>query len=418
MNHTDVTAQEKRITQLEGEIEELTIALAQAWDQLAPFLQEAPAQTNTTEVLTHILHALMAAADVDRSGIYLFHHNDWLAVPTDTPLPTDLRYQLKMIQPNHPLQWPGEKDSTATAGWLFAPVVADQHTIGAIGIGQERNSRHLTAAEMRILSGMAERVAGQIAATQLTRSREREAAARQELEVASRIQRSIQPAKLPSIDGLDICTHWEPARQVGGDGWGWVETENEFAWFVLDVAGKGLPAALAAMALHTAIRLGLKTGLTPLEILRIINEDFYDSYTETDLIATAAIYSLDLNSAQFEQVNAGHLPTLIRQGGEWHRLEATAPPIGVLPDMTAETQRLALEPNDLIISYSDGFTEIETNEGLWGEEGLLGAVAPGKIDAKTIVDSIVQTAHEVAKNTRLSDDQTLVIVTYQPRGGT
>jgi sigma-B regulation protein RsbU (phosphoserine phosphatase) len=145
--------------------------------------------------------------------------------------------------------------------------------------------------------------------------------------------------------------------------------------------------------------------------LKIINEEFYDAYTRTDLMATAVILSYDPATKAYEQANAGHTPTLVRQGGDWHLLKASAPPIGVLPDLNVISQSIVLNPGDVVVGYSDGFSEIETSTGLWSEAGLIGAVPDETSPATVLVQDIVGAARQVSIHSELQDDQTLIVLT-------
>lgn len=238
----------------------------------------------------------------------------------------------------------------------------------------------------------------------------------QELEIARTVQESIQPSETPQIHTLDLGYYWHPAYAVGGDAWGWVSTSSSnLMIFILDIAGKGLSAALAAMSLHTAIRLTLKLGLDPSETLQKINEEFYDTYTRSSIFATVTIISIDTESGVITQANAGHPPTLIHHHNDrlrWSQLDATSPPIGVLPDIAPENQILQLKPNDSIICYSDGFSEIETANGLWSIEGLQKATPREAYNAQFMVDAIVGTANDLQTQFTMRDDQTIIAVTY------
>ncbi|NJL34679.1 MAG: serine/threonine-protein phosphatase [Chloroflexaceae bacterium] len=170
-----------------------------------------------------------------------------------------------------------------------------------------------------------------------------------------------------------------------------------------------LPAALAAASLHTAIRLALRMHLAPTDVLRVINEEFYDPYTRTDLLATVVIACFDPHTNTLALANAGHPPVLVRQGHEWVHLPATAPPVGVLPTLDAELQTLTLQPGDLIVCYSDGFSEIQTPAGLWGQSGLLDAIPNDVPDVNALTRHIVAAAQGVGI---VEDDQTLVTALY------
>lgn len=411
--HEEIELYRQRIAELEDELEEMTAAVSHAWDQLVPFLQETPQQASSPIDIIPIIQAAMAAADTDMGGVYLFQNDEWLAYPEHINLPPQLRERLKTLsEPGATLQWQSDTHSSHNVSWFFAAVVAEHQVIGSIGVGSGDASRTFNTVDLRIITRMAERAASQIVAAQLAESREREAAVQHELQIANMIQRSNQPLHPPQIPNMEVAYFWNPAKQVGGDAWGWVtQPDGRLAWFILDIAGKGLPAALAAMSLHTAIRIGLRMGLTPVALMKIINEEFYDVYTRTDLMATVSIVSLEPETGVLEQANAGHPPTLVKQGGAWYSLKATAPPIGVLPDIEIELQQLKLEKDDLIICYSDGFSEIETASGLWGEEGLLSAIPTGISSAEVLLKHMVEAAAKTSLQPEIRDDQTLVVVT-------
>jgi len=399
---------EMRIQELEHELDEMTTALSQAWDQLVPFLQELPEHTETEYDIKPLLQAVSAAVDTEMTGIYLTQSEAWYAVPDQLML-TQKSLAMLAEQPV------GEVLKVAlTTGvhtyWVFAPVISEGERIGMLGVGTSKADRVFTSVELRILTRMADRIGGQIAAAQLARYREREAVQEREMQIANDIQQSVLPREAPQNRRIQISAHWQPAKKVGGDAWGWVQRRDErLAWFILDVAGKGLPAALAAVSLHTALSMSLKVQMSPVDVLRTINDHFYDAYTQTDLMATVAVMALNPETGALEIANAGHPPILVRHKREWLRLAATAPPIGVLPTLRVEPQVIMLQPNDMIISYSDGITEIQTPDRLWGQTGLLQTVPKGARDVHALTRHIVAASKRVGDT---YDDLTLVTAIY------
>lgn len=399
---------EARIQTLEDELNEMTVALSQAWDQLVPLLQDVPSQVDNSQEIDPILHTICAAADTDVAGIYLLETDEWHSVPQAVALDAAFIEQVKLQSTVQTLDY--QDDRGICLRWAFAPVQLDHQNIGVLGIGTHDLERGFNAVTLRILVRMAERIGSQIAAAQLTRLREAEAIRERDLHIASDIQQSVQPSSPPQVPGLEIASYWQPAKEVGGDAWGWVRPqEDRMTWFILDVAGKGLPAAIAAVGLHTAISMALRMRLSPIDTLNAVNAYFYNAYTLTDLMATVAVLSLNLNNGALSIANAGHPPILVRHAKQWLRLEATAPPIGVLPTLQAEPQYLMLEPRDLMICYSDGFSEIRKGKGLWGQTGLLRAVPVGAKNVESLTKHIVNAAQHAGQ---VDDDQTLVTAIY------
>ncbi|MDX2141273.1 MAG: PP2C family protein-serine/threonine phosphatase [Chloroflexota bacterium] len=408
---SDVHQYQEIIRKLEEELDQMTDALSQAWDQLVPFLEETPTAAKSAQDITPIIHALCAGADAEYGGVYLFKSDEWISIPALTLLPASTRERLRDIKREEFLV--EISAGNQPINWAFVPILSEDDIMGMIGIGTADRQHKLTAVELRILHRMAERVGSQISAAKLARVRAREAAFQREVQIAKDIQQSIQPISPPNVEGVEMATYWLSAHQVGGDAWGWMQVNERLIWFVLDVAGKGLPAALAAVSLNTAIRMGLRMGLTPSQVLNVVNDELYDAYTRTDLMATVIVLSLDITSGQLEFGNAGHTPLLVQHGNSWCRIPATVPPIGVLPDLELESQFLALQPGDLLIVHSDGFSEIRTPARLWGQTGLLDAVKPQLRNAHAILDHIVQESRIAGE---VEDDQTLIVTRILPHG--
>ena len=407
-----------RIEALEAELGEMTAALAQAWDQLVPFLKAAPERANSSRDIVPVLEGIMAAVDADLGAIYLIPENgraaDWFTIPSNAIRQSALETHFDALASSHRLYHVGNVPTWngKPSNWMLMPILVNHQTVGAIGVGIGEGKREFNAFDARTLMRMTERAAGQIVATNLAESQAREEKLAHELQIAGLIQRSIQPGRSPDLPGLQVRAAWEPAASVGGDAWGWVlQPSGRLACFLLDVAGKGLPAALAAVSLHTALKMALKLDLSPVEVLRVVSEEVYESYTEADLLATSVVARIDPGSGLLEQANAGHPPTLVRIGDHWQRWEATAPPLGVLPELVPEKQQAILAPGDLAVFYSDGFSELETEHGLWKTEGLQETLArqPG-LDAGQAVDRILLAAADLQADRPAHDDRTLVAI--------
>lgn len=420
MTHDALATERDRVQQLEAELEEMTMMLAQSWDQLVSLMQDAPGPSSSTVDIVPFLESIMAALDAPMGAVYLTergdHPADWFAIPSKAVNFAALRGDLDAVLERCEAMTVAAIDTLSghPSAWLLTPLVVSDHAIGVVGVGFANADHEFKVGDKALVRRMTERVASQIIAASLRESEAREAKIAYELQIAGLIQRSTQPIHYPQIDGIDLAVDWKPASLVGGDAWGWVQQPNNvLAFFMVDVAGKGLPAALGAVSLHTSIKMALRLGLTPVEALQQVNSEVYETYTAADLLATAVILSLDPSSGLLMQANAGHPPTLIRRGGDWLRWRSTAPPLGVLPSIEPELQALTLDASELVIVYSDGFTELKTNGGFWGEAGLKCAaeLALGQ-PAKQALRMILEAAQTARLHGADEDDQTILCLRY------
>src|SRR5215207_7238092 len=108
-------------------------------------------------------------------------------------------------------------------------------------------------------------------------SRVREARERerieQELQVARQIQRELLPEATPQLDGWEVTTYYEPAREVGGDFYDFLEFEDGRLGLVVgDATGKGMPAALMMATTRGMLRAVVQSLESPGEVLARVNE--------------------------------------------------------------------------------------------------------------------------------------------------
>jgi SnoaL-like polyketide cyclase/Stage II sporulation protein E (SpoIIE) len=108
-------------------------------------------------------------------------------------------------------------------------------------------------------------------------SRVREARERerieQELLVARQIQRELLPEATPQLDGWEVTTYYEPAREVGGVFYDFLEFEDGHLGLVVgDATGKGMPAALVMATTRTMLRAVVQSLESPGEVLARVND--------------------------------------------------------------------------------------------------------------------------------------------------
>jgi predicted ester cyclase len=181
----------------------------------------------------------------------------------------------------------------------------------------------------------------------------------QELQVASQIQQALLPEATPELEGWELTTYYEPAREVGGDFYDFLELEDGRLGLVVgDATGKGMPAALVMATTRGMLRAVAQSLESPGEVLARVNEALV-AEIPPNMFVTCLYAILDPKSGSLSYANAGHdLPYLRRHYGEGaHELRAAGMPLGMMPEMSYEEKETSLGEGDRVLFYSDGLVE-------------------------------------------------------------
>jgi predicted ester cyclase len=181
----------------------------------------------------------------------------------------------------------------------------------------------------------------------------------QELQVARRTQEELLPKALPELNGWEFAHYYQPAREVGGDFYDFLDLEDGRLGLVVgDATSKGMPAALVMAAARSMIRVLAQTLSSPGEILKRVNAALYPD-TPSDMFVTCFYAILHPDSGRLLYANAGHdLPYIRRRNGEdTQELRARGMPLGMMPEMSYEEKEASLRKGDSVLFYSDGLVE-------------------------------------------------------------
>lgn len=241
----------------------------------------------------------------------------------------------------------------------------------------------------------------------------------QELQMAHGIQRNLLPKTVPELPGYDLAANTIPARNVGGDYYDFLPSGGDHLALCLgDVSGKSMPAALLMANVQATIR--GQTLLNPAagDCMTRSNKLLYDS-TDSDKFVTFFYAVLDPARHELRYSNAGHNPPmLLSKDGEPRLLETGGPVLGVIPSFSFEEATVTIDPGDLLLIYSDGFTEaMDRRFEEFGEARLLEATrAAWDLPAAGLVESIFDAVNKHAGDAPQTDDMTLMALRYNGPG--
>ncbi len=240
-----------------------------------------------------------------------------------------------------------------------------------------------------------------------------------DLRVARQIQRSLLPADVPNVVGLDFAVHYEPAYQIGGDFYDFIwHDESHLGIAVGDVAGKAISAALYMARLTSELRSRAGISRTPARLLRRVNEEMV-KLGDDGMFSTLVYAIYDLESRTLVFTNAGHCVPLLRRGERVFPLQADRAhivPIGVLAELEVGEARVQLHSGDLMVLVSDGILEARDGKGNeYGLKRLSRRLRTARGNAEDVVKAILQDVDSHIGNAPPGDDMTVVAMGIDDR---
>ncbi len=210
--------------------------------------------------------------------------------------------------------------------------------------------------------------------------------AERDLEIGREIQLGFFPQEMPEIPGWEIATFFQAARQVSGDFYDVfpIEHTTYTCMVVADVCDKGVGAAMFMVLLRSLIRSNSERfqkeepAQMAIHMARSVNHYIVHTHGQSNMFATLVLAILDPASRRLHYVNGGHdAPLLIdARGNVKQALESTGPAFGFTTDLAFESGSIDFGAGDVLLAYTDGFTEARNASGeFYGDERFAGEAA-------------------------------------------
>jgi len=185
-----------------------------------------------------------------------------------------------------------------------------------------------------------------------------------DLEAAARVQRALLPPATFAWDGWEMAFLWEPLGPVSGDHVDLVRprTDGEPLHLLLgDVVGKGVAASLLQSHLHALFRALSQSELPMCELVARANRLFHEA-TAASSYATLVAARLH-DDGRVELANAGHPRPLLADLRGVRPVEGAGLPLGLFAGAEYEAHELLLQPGEMLLLYTDGWTEASRPDG-------------------------------------------------------
>ena len=256
-----------------------------------------------------------------------------------------------------------------------------------------------------------------------------------DLDIASELHRAFLPADFQvfprgAVEGeaqLQIRNLYHPSGSIGGDFFDARPlSDHEVGIFISDVMGHGIRSALVVATIRGLIEQLRDLAYDPGAFLTRLNSTYTTIFQQVGgsvLFSTALYGVIDTRTGMMRWANASHpRPYLLRRKeGRVERLalkgSERSRPLGIFPETRYANSEVELTPGDLLLLYTDGFSEVEAPNGdLYETSGMEAALRAQLLrPAGDLLAGLLEDAQTFAANAGFSDDVCLLAIEYERR---
>jgi phosphoserine phosphatase RsbU/P len=284
---------------------------------------------------------------------------------------------------------------------LGVPMFAGSDVIGVLHIGS-LTPREFTADDVYLLQLVADRaaLAGQIRTNKLDQA------------AALALQRSLLPARLPGVPGVDMAARYVPGHDfgIGGDWYDVFALPSGWLGVVIgDVSGHGLGSAVVMGRVRSALRAYALVCDDPADALTLLDRKVH--HFETGNLTTALYGMISPDRSVVHVSSAGHLPPILAAPGHPAVVSemTVGPPLGIgRPAAMRSTTVVGLPPGAVLVCYTDGLVESRGEIIDVGIKRLTAAVRPDT------AEGVCATVMASAGTERPTDDIALLVIRRLP----
>jgi serine phosphatase RsbU (regulator of sigma subunit) len=438
----DVLQLQRRLAESEIAINEMSEELASSYESLVAMFRysaELGSTADLNEFASRLLEDLLQLTESDAAVLRVLRDGElemFMALPADLKarLPVNVSLAQAGSAEAETLKtredvWFSNSQPIATADPLNAIPGARFGIVHAIGSGEQmlgtltivrsHSDIPLRSAQINLLHTLADFLAIQIVNVRRLDERTQSRVTRRELEIAANIQRSLLPLTLPDVKPFELAASCTNAREVGGDFYDVLRVGDTGLLLVIaDVMGKGVPAALFAAVLRSAVHSMPNLFPEPAALLTAINRTLHDDLARVDMFVTAKVVFLDLRAQKIISASAGHCPLLFWPPGclAAEVADEASFPLGIESEVAYTQTNRPFPPGAIAMLYTDGITESANAAGEMFNPEQLGNILPDVPSSKFTAEAISRAlrlkleAHRAGAP--LTDDQTFIILRH------
>lgn len=241
---------------------------------------------------------------------------------------------------------------------------------------------------------------------------------RHELSIGREVQQKLFPEKMAELPGIDLAGRYVPARDVGGDFYGYItrpsHSGEEIIYLnIADASGKGISSCLYALSARSLLRSFAILDDDPGIALSRANNAFIDYVGDTGMFVTmcSSVYHCDTKLLSY--YSCGHIaPIVRRKNGTLLPLEVSGIALGLRASHPYISQSLPLYSGDIVLFYTNGLTEaVDENHHPFSLERLHRYLEKGGwATAEAVIDGLVAEIKTFTQGREQEEEMTMIVL--------
>jgi phosphoserine phosphatase RsbU/P len=236
-----------------------------------------------------------------------------------------------------------------------------------------------------------------------------------EMELAAQVQSMLIPKVLPKNDHIEAAAFYQPHGSIGGDYYDLISIDDgHVAFCMCDVSGKGLSAGMLMANFQANLRALVYKDFPLDQLVDHLNYKVYET-TGGERYITMFLGSYDFASRRLNYINAGHNPPVLVSGGDVQLLNNGSTILGVFDSLPViEKQSLFVDENSIIITYTDGITELENESGeMFGIDRLIDfSIRNQHLPLDTFRDKLIEALTSFKGENSYNDDFSFLVCRF------
>jgi serine phosphatase RsbU (regulator of sigma subunit) len=268
---------------------------------------------------------------------------------------------------------------------LAVPLMAGTRVIGMVTMGTDRSARALGDLELALAREMGIRAGMAVENARLHATR---------THIATTLQRSLLPPRLPAVPGMTIAARFRAAgesSEVGGDFYDLFPVDSGWMVVMGDVTGKGPEAAAITSLARFTMRTAAMYERTPAGVLERLNTTLVVDPERRRLctVICARIVTRSDGAAVITVAGAGHPPPFVLRAGVTERVALAGPLLGAFEGVGWRETDVELAPGESLVLYTDGVTDTSNEDDRFGDVRLGAVLAEtGGLEADEIASRV------------------------------